>query len=83
VQVYGRRKTCRPTQPALHPNVEMGKLFNHRSLEDCEPWPQKPTLLDEALSPWINYRGLWRFRTLAKDESVPPGPRWNRQQDRN
>ncbi len=27
---------------------------------------------------WVNYKGLWGVKSLLKDESGPPGPKWNR-----
>ena len=34
-----------------------------------------------VLSPepgWIQYKGLWGVKSLMKDESGPPGPKWDR-----
>lgn len=27
---------------------------------------------------WVNYKGLWGVKSLMKDESGPPGPKWDR-----
>jgi hypothetical protein len=27
---------------------------------------------------WVNYKGLWGVKSLLKDESGPPGPKWDR-----
>jgi hypothetical protein len=27
---------------------------------------------------WVNYKGLWGVRSLLRDESGPPGPKWDR-----
>jgi hypothetical protein len=35
-------------------------------------------LLDRTES-WVDFRGLWGFKGLLKDESGPPGPRWERE----
>lgn len=32
--------------------------------------------------PWIDFEGLWGLRTLLKNESGPPGPKWKREEDR-
>jgi len=46
------------------------------------PWPDPVVLDDDNLLDWVEkYRGLWGFRTLAKDVSGPPGPMWNRLED--
>jgi hypothetical protein len=27
---------------------------------------------------WVEYKGLWGVKSLLKDESGPPGPKWDR-----
>ena len=27
---------------------------------------------------WVKYKGLWGVKSLMKDESGPPGPKWDR-----
>jgi hypothetical protein len=27
---------------------------------------------------WVNYKGLWGVKSLTRDESGPPGPKWDR-----
>lgn len=27
---------------------------------------------------WVNYKGLWGVKSMMKDESGPPGPKWDR-----
>ena len=27
---------------------------------------------------WVNYKGLWGVKSALKDESGPPGPKWDR-----
>jgi hypothetical protein len=27
---------------------------------------------------WLHYKGLWGVKSLLKDESGPPGPKWDR-----
>jgi hypothetical protein len=34
-------------------------------------------LLNSKLD-WVQYRGLWGVKSLLKEESGPPGPKWNR-----
>jgi hypothetical protein len=37
----------------------------------------KQVLLDPEPE-WVNYKGLWGVKSLMKDESGPPGPKWDR-----
>ena len=37
----------------------------------------KQVLLEPEPS-WVNYKGLWGVKSLMKDESGPPGPKWDR-----
>jgi hypothetical protein len=37
----------------------------------------KQVLLDPEPS-WVNYKGLWGVKSILKDESGPPGPKWDR-----
>jgi hypothetical protein len=37
----------------------------------------KQVLLDPEPE-WVNYKGLWGVKSLLKDESGPPGPKWDR-----
>jgi hypothetical protein len=34
-------------------------------------------LLNSKLD-WLQYRGLWGVKSLLKDESGPPGPKWDK-----
>ena len=27
---------------------------------------------------WVQYKGLWGVKSLLKEESGPPGPKWDR-----
>ena len=27
---------------------------------------------------WVQYKGLWGVKSLLKDESGPPGPKWEK-----
>ncbi len=43
--------------------------------------PQSQEWKQVLLSPepeWVNYKGLWGVKSLLKDESGPPGPKWDR-----
>ncbi|HSB02774.1 MAG TPA: hypothetical protein VLE49_19150 [Anaerolineales bacterium] len=43
--------------------------------------PQSREWKQILLSPepdWVNYKGLWGVKSLLKDESGPPGPKWDR-----
>ena len=40
----------------------------------------RPVLLDGSQT-WIDYRGLWGVRALLRNESGPPGPKWERQEN--
>jgi hypothetical protein len=37
----------------------------------------KPVLLSEDQT-WVEYKGLWGVKSVLKDESGPPGPKWDR-----
>jgi hypothetical protein len=42
-------------------------------------WLHPPVVLEDgALPDWARFRGLWGQKTLLKDESGPPGPKWER-----
>ena len=45
------------------------------------PWPKPVVLDDENLPVWTEFRGLWGLKTLHKDESGPPSPKWKRRGD--
>ena len=43
--------------------------------------PQSSKWKQVVLSPepdWVQYKGLWGVKSLMKDESGPPGPKWDR-----
>jgi hypothetical protein len=37
----------------------------------------RPILLNSELD-WVQYKGLWGVKSLLKEESGPPGPKWDR-----
>ena len=42
-------------------------------------WSHPAVVLEDgALPDWAKFRGLWGQKTLLKDESGPPGPKWER-----
>ena len=47
---------------------------------DREAVAWSPLLLD-GNQPWIDYRGLWGLRSLLRNESGPPGPQWEREEN--
>ena len=43
--------------------------------------PQKKEWRRVLLNPepdWVQYKGLWGVKSLLKEESGPPGPKWDR-----
>jgi hypothetical protein len=56
--------------PALPPDVGAER---HRE------W--SPVLVQDGVS-WIEFEGLWGLRSLLRNESGPPGPKWKREEDR-
>ena len=43
--------------------------------------PQSSEWKQVVLAPepdWVHYKGLWGVKSLMKDESGPPGPKWDR-----
>jgi len=46
--------------------------------QKCEPWAERVVLRKDTPPGWVEFRGLWGLKTLLKDESGPPGPRWER-----
>jgi hypothetical protein len=44
-----------------------------------EAWAEPVILSDPTLPGWARFPGLWGLKTLLKDESGPPGPKWERE----
>ncbi|MFQ5348934.1 MAG: hypothetical protein ACE5EG_00665 [Thermoanaerobaculia bacterium] len=40
-----------------------------------------PQVVDDRSPLWIEYPGLWGLRTLLRNESGPPGPKWEREEN--
>lgn len=57
-----------------------------KKLEELEPAAASRQIQDasmelivlDPLPGWINFRGLWGVKSWLKDESGPPGPKWDR-----
>lgn len=67
-----------------HEHEEVGRSSSYlkRVMSDREvthppssEW--KPILLSDETG-WIEYKGLWGVKSTLKDESGPPGPKWDR-----
>ena len=50
---------------------------SHREVLHPRVREWKQVLLDPEPG-WVNYKGLWGVKSLMKDESGPPGPKWDR-----
>jgi hypothetical protein len=51
--------------------------MSNRKVVHPKPRQWKQVLLDPEPG-WVNYKGLWGVKSLMKDESGPPGPKWDR-----
>lgn len=65
-----------------HEEIGRSSSFLRRSMSDREvihpashEWKQ--ILLDPEPD-WVQYKGLWGVKSFLKDESGPPGPKWDR-----
>jgi len=70
-------------QAAEHPNgrgriLGTGRPASAASTQAHEPWAEPGLLSDADLPAWVEFRGLWGLKTWLKDESGPPGPKWER-----
>jgi len=66
----------------LREGVMISKSYLKRVLSDRKTTHPKIKewrciLLNSKLD-WVQYRGLWGVKSLLKEESGPPGPKWNR-----
>jgi hypothetical protein len=53
------------------------RVMSHRQVTH----PRSSEWKQVVLSPepdWLHYKGLWGVKSLLKDESGPPGPKWDR-----
>ena len=53
------------------------RVMSNRKVAHPKSRKWKQVLLDPEPE-WVNYRGLWGVKSLMKDESGPPGPKWDR-----
>ncbi len=53
------------------------RVMSNRKVVHPETREWKQVLLDPEPA-WVNYKGLWGVKSLMKDESGPPGPKWDR-----
>ena len=53
------------------------RIMSNRKVVHPKSRQWKQVLLDPEPE-WVNYKGLWGVKSLMKDESGPPGPKWDR-----
>ena len=53
------------------------RIMSNRKVVHPQSRQWKQVLLDPEPE-WVNYKGLWGVKSLMKDESGPPGPKWDR-----
>lgn len=53
------------------------RIMSNRKVAHPGSREWKQVLLDPEPE-WVNYKGLWGVKSLMKDESGPPGPKWDR-----
>ena len=53
------------------------RIMSNRKVVHPKSRQWKQVLL-EPEPEWVNYKGLWGVKSLMKDESGPPGPKWDR-----
>jgi len=53
------------------------RIMSNRKVVHPKSREWKQVLLDTEPD-WVNYKGLWGVKSLMKDESGPPGPKWDR-----
>lgn len=53
------------------------RVMSNRKVARPKSREWKQVLLDPEPE-WVNYKGLWGVKSLLKDESGPPGPKWDR-----
>jgi hypothetical protein len=53
------------------------RVMSNRKVVHPKSREWKQVLLDPEPD-WVNYKGLWGVKSLMKDESGPPGPKWDR-----
>jgi hypothetical protein len=53
------------------------RVMSNRKVVHPKSREWKQVLLDPEPD-WVNYKGLWGVKSMMKDESGPPGPKWDR-----
>ena len=53
------------------------RIMSNRKVVHPKSREWNQSLLDPEPD-WVNYKGLWGVKSLMKDESGPPGPKWDR-----
>lgn len=53
------------------------RIMSNRKVVHPQSRQWKQVLLNPEPD-WVNYKGLWGVKSLMKDESGPPGPKWDR-----
>jgi len=67
-----------------HKHEEVGKstsylkrVMSNRKVAHPHSREWKQIMLSDETK-WVDYKGLWGVKSLLKDESGPPGPKWDR-----
>ena len=53
------------------------RVMSNRQVAHSKSRQWKQVLLNPEPE-WVNYQGLWGVKSMLKDESGPPGPKWDR-----
>jgi hypothetical protein len=53
------------------------RVMSNRKVVHPKSRQWRQVLLDPEPE-WVNYKGLWGVKSILKDESGPPGPKWDR-----
>jgi len=67
-----------------HEHEEVGRsssyikrVMSNRKVTHPPSCEWKQVLLSDEMK-WVDYKGLWGVKSMLKDESGPPGPKWDR-----
>jgi len=53
------------------------RVMSHRKVTHPQSREWKQVVLDPEPG-WVQYKGLWGVKSVLRDESGPPGPKWDR-----
>jgi len=53
------------------------RVMSHREVTHPQSREWKQVVLDPEPG-WVQYKGLWGVKSVLRDESGPPGPKWDR-----